>query len=60
MKQMYDKLALEVTETRGGTVNKPRFTVTVAVDGVKMAEATADSIKHAKQAACKTALEALE
>jgi len=54
------KLALEVVEERVGTVQKPSFVVTVRIAGEDVTKATGDSIKHAKQTACKKALEAIE
>ena len=53
------KLPLAVEEESVGTVNKPRFKVIVKLGAVILAEATAGSIKQAKQAACKKALKAL-
>lgn len=54
------KRALAVNELAVGTATKPRFAVTVAVDGILLGAAEADSIRHAKANACREALGKLE
>ena len=54
------KLPLVVDEANVGTVKKPRFVVTVKIGDDLVVEGTGDSIKHAKQEACKAALARLE
>ena len=50
------KLDLDVVEENVGTVKAPRFAVTVKIEGQVVAEGVGDSIKHAKQTACRIAL----
>lgn len=52
--------AIEVTDTSVGDVHHPRFVVCVRVDGKEIASSEADSIRHAKQQACRKAMQALE
>lgn len=54
-----EHMNLKVEERAVGDVHTPAFTVSVTVDGRLIAEATAHNIRHAKQAACLSALRAL-